>query len=81
MIPCEFCGIQLEEETLFHHQVPNTTSSVPSHPVVQELRHLLWPLVTHFRNRSNCPLCQTAPNGACWGLSKMVWYAEAPPEK
>ncbi|KAF1431098.1 TRAF-type zinc finger domain-containing protein 1, partial [Spheniscus humboldti] len=20
MIPCEFCGIQLEEETLFHHQ-------------------------------------------------------------
>lgn len=23
VIPCEFCGIQLEEEVLFHHQVQN----------------------------------------------------------
>lgn len=32
MIPCEFCGIQLEEEILFHHQVLNRTGSVGSHP-------------------------------------------------
>lgn len=81
-IPCEFCGVQLEEETLFHHQVPNTTSSVPSHLVVLELRHVLWPLVvTHFRNPSSCPLCQTVRDEAFWGLSEMVWYAEALPEK
>ena len=28
IIPCEFCGVQLEEEVLFHHQV-----RVPEGPV------------------------------------------------
>lgn len=28
IIPCEFCGVQLEEEVLFHHQV-----KVPEEPV------------------------------------------------
>lgn len=28
IIPCEFCGVQLEEEVLFHHQV-----RVPGRPV------------------------------------------------
>lgn len=28
IIPCEFCGVQLEEEVLFHHQV-----RVPGRPI------------------------------------------------
>lgn len=31
MIPCEFCGIQLEEEILFHHQVLNRICWATSH--------------------------------------------------
>lgn len=41
MIPCEFCGIQLEEEILFHHQVLNRTGSVGSHPIVLS-QGLFW---------------------------------------
>lgn len=30
IIPCEFCGVQLEEEVLFHHQVQVTEEPSPS---------------------------------------------------
>lgn len=58
MIPCEFCGIQLEEEILFHHQVLNSTGSVESHPTVQG-----WALVAHFRNSGSCPCLRLSHSG------------------
>lgn len=36
MIPCEFCGIQLEEEILFHHQVLNRTGSGGHIPLFED---------------------------------------------
>ncbi|KAM6120086.1 TRAF-type zinc finger domain-containing protein 1 [Phoenicopterus ruber ruber] len=42
MIPCEFCGIQLEEETLFHHQ--QLCDLRPASPAASfPPRHLLSP--------------------------------------
>lgn len=55
MIPCEFCGIQLEEEILFHHQVLNRTGSVGSHPIAQGWAQSQGVLVAHFRNSGSCP--------------------------
>ena len=37
VIPCEFCGVQLEEEVLFHHQV-----RVPEDPGTSLVPLILW---------------------------------------
>ena len=37
VIPCEFCGVQLEEEVLFHHQV-----RVPEEPGTCLVPFILW---------------------------------------
>jgi len=44
IIPCEFCGVQLEEEVLFHHQVKVPRGPVYftlNEPRLSELRMLL----------------------------------------
>jgi hypothetical protein len=39
IIPCEFCGVQLEEEVLFYHQVriPGVLSTLQLHSVRRAL--------------------------------------------
>ena len=44
VIPCEFCGVQLEEEVLFHHQV-----RVPKDPGTSPVPLILWSEPEAFR--------------------------------
>lgn len=73
MIPCEFCGIQLEEEILFHHQVLNRTGSVGSHLIV-------WALLGHFRSSGRCPWLRSS-HPKLWDPCEGLCHAEAPLEK
>ncbi|NXU58403.1 TRAD1 protein, partial [Turnix velox] len=56
MIPCEFCGIQLEEETLFHHQ--HHCDLRPASPTDGFLTPLLPPLQAKGERRPSPELAR-----------------------
>lgn len=78
MIPCEFCGIQLEEEILFHHQVLNRICWATSH--CSRMGPVPGALVAHFRNSGSCPWLGSS-HTELWDPCEGLCPTEAPPEK